>query len=1428
MLRLAITISILFLFLFHTEAQLYTFKQFNHKSGLANSSIRSIAEDKEGYIWFGTDGSGLVKFDGSSFRTFEQYDVGNQHHVNSISVGENNELYFSSEYNGYLKHDNKKSTVFFNTELEEGSKEAIINFKDRKVVFTTNSIKIINKDLIVSNYTIYPNAEKLDVLQTVFLNETLICFTSRGNYVFKNDAIIPLHDWLGTSKSLTEDYIHGYKTGDSLIIVDKKLRFETTILMRGDTPGFFITDSLRSDVELGANEQITFSTTRFNTSALVTNKGRILKRKDRFKEIVINGKFKISDPTDIIIDNNNDTWITTRKTGAYRISLEPFTKINLHPVYKNTHIGFIAKFKNGTVVLSTMEGVSYIGNMDSNKAFKKSNHNFQSLITFNKKKYLSSFDGIYQIDNKGNLTPVFPFFKGKSCIVLEGTDNFFWVNVKNKGIYKVFKNGKYEYQKENLPNYFYTSQKIGDFQYFGTNRGIFVFNHKKAIWTNNITGYTVSESGPYVGVSTKDNKGNIYFTGDFGITRISAKKEVSLIKDNTFFPSKLFYTLNCDKDGNLIIGTNKGINFLRLDNEGIPISSKIYNAKNGFGGFETHMRVQFQDDFDNIFVGTLEGLFLIKPKLFEKKIKPRTPKITTVKNKLSDRNLINKENPRFEKDKNNLLIKFKLINSKDLNVKYTYLLEGYEDKWSAFSRNEKVVFSNLPEGDFTFKVKAAYDNNITSNIASYSFSISSPFYKKKAFIITLILLLIVTNILILVKTRNYNSDNIILTRDIELKSKISSVILIFGGIANTAAHIVAPIVDETLPILIWPNVIIGILLCTFGILIKTNTDFRKNAKGLLLLGFIIIIGYNIYGTFISAIHPFYLCVIILVLMLTPYVINRIRHILVFGIIMVLIGLSVIVFTEEAVFNKTLYLIAVSIASCIAFFSTYLRNSSLENLIFTSGVVNKGNVLVIAFNRNSNISYMSENFEELFDLEINNLIGKPISSLNALKPEKGTNNFDEINLHKEFEDDKVFTVPLIIKENQVKYYQWSCKEFSKNVRVIIGQDITEKINIERYYELLVQNADDLIYQTDVDGNFVYLNEKCEEVTKYKAKELIGKETMSIVHQDHLAETMKFYATQFKSETKTTYFEFPIVTKDGEKRWLGQNVSTIIKEGTDNIVEGYLSLARDITDRKKSDAIIKEQNKDITASINYAKRIQYNLLPSKSKFEEKFNECFVFYKPKDIVSGDFYWLDTIEGDTVLVTADCTGHGVPGSFMTLLGINLLNQIILEDRITDPAHILNALDERLIEILPRDGAEKINDGMECSVCVFQKRSKTVKYATAGSKIIHIKNRELIYLRGDKKHIGDTNPDFEGFTNKTLTLESEDTLYTFSDGFQDQFGGLKDKKLMPKRFKKMLSELEEITFDKRMDYIEDTLISWQGDIHQTDDITIIGIQAVE
>jgi serine phosphatase RsbU (regulator of sigma subunit)/CheY-like chemotaxis protein len=256
-------------------------------------------------------------------------------------------------------------------------------------------------------------------------------------------------------------------------------------------------------------------------------------------------------------------------------------------------------------------------------------------------------------------------------------------------------------------------------------------------------------------------------------------------------------------------------------------------------------------------------------------------------------------------------------------------------------------------------------------------------------------------------------------------------------------------------------------------------------------------------------------------------------------------------------------------------------------------------------------------------------------------------------------------------------------------------------------------------------------------------------------------------------------------------------------------------------------IEENNKSMMDSINYAKLIQEAMLPEKAVLTNYFPNSLIIYRPKDIVSGDFYWFVERENKLLIAVADCTGHGVPGSLMSMIGYSLLNEIVNVKKVRQPAEILSKLNRGIRHTLKQDkiGNQRC-DGMDISLCSIDRQNREMEFAGANRHLIYFRDKSLEMVRGNKFGIGGLHDESViKFTNHKITYDEGDIIYMCTDGYADQFGGTKGKRMMTRNMIKILEKSLSFGVAEQEQLLNHWLDKWQGTYEQTDDILLIGIQ---
>ncbi len=366
----------------------------------------------------------------------------------------------------------------------------------------------------------------------------------------------------------------------------------------------------------------------------------------------------------------------------------------------------------------------------------------------------------------------------------------------------------------------------------------------------------------------------------------------------------------------------------------------------------------------------------------------------------------------------------------------------------------------------------------------------------------------------------------------------------------------------------------------------------------------------------------------------------------------------------------------------------------------------------------------------------------------------------------------------------------------------------------------------IVETDLEGNILYANDEFLRISRYTYEEIIGK-NMRIFKSGHMPNGVYTKLWNTILAGKAWNGQLKNKSKDYDNYWIHQFIAPVFND--EGVIQKFWCLGFDITESMLQKEENEAKNTDIMESIRYAKRIQKTILPDKKAMDEVFDDYFVIFKPKDIVSGDFYWFTQTINKAFIAVVDCTGHGVPGAFMSLIGYNLLNQIVLQRGIHNPGDILTELHIQVRATLKQDAADsKSRDGMDVCLLALDKYGDTMEYAGAYRPLWYMSadSDELIEIKADKCSIGGEQMEEERqYTNHEIEINDGDTFYLFTDGFVDQFGGPDFKKFSTKRLRQVLIDNRKENMNIQRAMLNMVWKDWKEDAEQTDDVSMIGIR---
>jgi PAS domain S-box-containing protein len=490
-------------------------------------------------------------------------------------------------------------------------------------------------------------------------------------------------------------------------------------------------------------------------------------------------------------------------------------------------------------------------------------------------------------------------------------------------------------------------------------------------------------------------------------------------------------------------------------------------------------------------------------------------------------------------------------------------------------------------------------------------------------------------------------------------------------------------------------------------------------------------------------------------------------------------------------------------------------------------------VIAIYEKEGSIRYISPSVEKILGYTQNDLIGS--NDKDHVVPE-GVDQFE--NMFKKVIANPFESVTVqyeyIKKDGETIWLEATATNLLSDPAIqgiiLNSRDITERRRAEREERMkskmqaLSENSPDLITRFTHEGEVFYINPMIENYTGQKPSELLNKKLDEIPVEDLIkqewVEMLRMVEEQNDKVNKE--MDFPSVFGDRVMQ-----VNAIPEYDEENSLESILMVSHDITERKQIELEMQSKNRKISESINYAKRIQGAILPNNAVIRQILPDSFILYKARDVVSGDFPWFINV-GDVIYFAAvDCTGHGVPGALISLIGYFLLNDIVKGRKISDPGEILDQLDRSVTKTLRQDSGEsKTKDGMDIALCKIDLNTRKVSYAGAHRPLYYMDGGELVEIKGDKFPIGGgIYKNQTKFTSTTIDVKKGDSVFFCSDGFPDQFGGPDNRKFGPKRLRDAIVQYHKKPMTEINQLIDTEWTEWKGEQKQTDDVLLIGVR---
>lgn len=378
------------------------------------------------------------------------------------------------------------------------------------------------------------------------------------------------------------------------------------------------------------------------------------------------------------------------------------------------------------------------------------------------------------------------------------------------------------------------------------------------------------------------------------------------------------------------------------------------------------------------------------------------------------------------------------------------------------------------------------------------------------------------------------------------------------------------------------------------------------------------------------------------------------------------------------------------------------------------------------------------------------------------------------------------------------------------------------------EKVLQQLGSIVVILDEEGDAQYVSPSVKNVLGFEPHFLMGSGWLTHTRMNEAERVIVKSDLRKIAEgiQKNHSYERMLRTSSGGQKWIHWN--TVSADDGKFIGIGY-----DITQQKQREDLLtqrtkdlQERNQEMESGLRYAQRIQSAILPQENELKRKFRDAFVYYKPKDIVSGDFWWLHETDDSVYVAVIDCTGHGIPGALMSVLAHSVFREVFINRNPGSTSRILELLDEELFIALNKEHPHNpYPDGMDVALCRFLKHSNTLEYSGAYRPLVLFRDGVMQEIAASRYPIGYYNNVPKKFETTTLQLRSDDVLFMFSDGYADQFGGEREKKLNKRGFRELLQTIHTMKGEEQSSFLDYALTNWKQQYAQTDDITVVGIR---
>ncbi|HXB39294.1 MAG TPA: PAS domain S-box protein [Bacteroidia bacterium] len=1171
-----------------TQAQEYNFSDITLHDGLPSSQINCIYQDIEGFIWIGTN-EGIKKYAGKTF-----IDI---YAKNSVSASR--PIKSIAESDGF---------VWFAT--DRSLYKCVGNYAEEYPLFTKTNPILINQIIPASDSLVY-------------------VLTTLGVWQFKDGQFTQVYTNL---KIDVDNILCGYLH-----------KHEHELWLGSDGSGLYVLNTRSNTLEPGykelmdtlGNQTIKTINSFLDVKMYISVFGKGVMEYDftnmAYLETPQNGL--LNNTTGIFTGSNGDIWFATMGDGLIKFSEKKFeiflegnglAENNLLCVnsdsYGNIWTGTVSSgvsvlLKENCLLYNSRQGLPG----DNCKQILKVNDKEWFLVTsggvclFNGE-YVKPFNYEGRVSGSScadfsqakekiaigfskGIVQVLDFEKRKKIIEINCgaeivsiklvKDSLILIGTRKQGLLQYdLKEKRLTEVSSQLNNLtIWSIANDGNIFWVGTDRGLyFVKDGKvaKLIDKDNQLSesivYSVSCSNNYVFAATNG----------FGIFKYNKPtKMLEQFERKQGLYNLVIKSIYANNDNEIYATSSNGLYKLFFSQNEINIKALIENFNRNNAEF---MPGSLQPGFFNtLFIGTSKGLLVYNETQSDDAYKGLLVKLTAVQ-LFNDTTNWTSQGIKFN-SKTNLPDSLVLpYNKNDITFRYEvfnligehkfflkYQLDGFDKKWIFTEKTNRAIYSNLPNGEYTFFVSVSYDGLNWSAPASFSFVIEPPFWKTTKFFV-LVMVLLISIVMFLVRFYKSYRDDLINPNSASVEYKLPNIriILTCGSILIPVSGFVYAVVFDEYDGKLFYQLTVGAFMFVLNLLTYTVEFFKKQGRYLLLLAFYVVTFLYLSMIYLTKLSPFYFTALVLIINISHIVLNKVRPFLIYAsfVLVGIIFLSII--TRNPVYSPGLFITIVITSIILTLISIQIQLNLNERLFFADNTINAGNSLVIASNKEAEIIFVSKNFERLLGYTEEELMGIGWWKIRSDDPNYNIKVRESV-INKTIPGTSIEKI--IDKHGNLHWIQWQNNFFDNDMVVGIGVDVTDKKEIEERYQHIVESASDIIFTTDSEGYFVFVNEVGARISGYSIGELLDMNFTQLVRADYRKKVSMMYQRQLRSQTEESYVEFPFVTKSGIEIWVGQSARLYHDENNPELIKGFYAICRDITERIVAEQQLKLYNEKL---------------------------------------------------------------------------------------------------------------------------------------------------------------------------------------------------------------------------------------------------------